>query len=132
MKDDPFFHPHLPEVARLVAEELGLGAAERLADAMGGEERKIPVDPTGSALEKRVGAAIAACLAAHYGGATIAIPNLNRRAESNRRRVLMNPRKSVNDLVKETGLSARQIRRIRASARDARDPAQPDLFDLFD
>lgn len=118
MPQDEF--DRMPEIMRRVAEELGVDAAVRLIDVLGGKDVFVPSKAEGSPLAEQVGIEIATVLCEEWPGIKIEVPNGKIwRAHRRRLAILSNPRKTTNELAEELGVTTRQVRYLRAAQRRA-------------
>jgi len=122
----------IPTTLMIVAEELGLAAAIALADEAGGERVVVPDTAKGSAIAQRFGDEVARVLVSNWGGLHLYIPNWKDREQVLREALVRdNPEASINELVRLTGLSDRQIYRIRKKIGDGIEHHQQGLLPLF-
>lgn len=111
--------PLIAEIADIVGEEKALG----LIVAFGGQEIRIPLRPRkGQVLVERVGMDVARALSAMRGGEKVPIPN--GAALRSKRRAVLAAKGSVSQIVRQTGATARWVRKVKN--------AEPQPLPLFD
>lgn len=123
----------LPALLADIAEDLGEGSALTLARELGGQTVKVPRNPEGSALERRVGVAIAGWLSERYAAEIVTIPMgpavgygqmLQRIGRAAADRSL-----SANEAARKAGCHVGTIKRRRGKVRRRDD--DPDQTSLF-
>lgn len=119
----------LPGVIGIVADQLGEGAALRLAGEFGGQRLYIDRFPRQDhKIARAVGMEISRVLSAEFGGENIEIPRAAAVVDGSiyRRDEILSSSESVNSLARRLGCTERRVRQVRSSA--AGDPRQWDIF----
>lgn len=125
------FKPYLPGVLSLIADEIGIGCAIKLARARGGRYTFIPKHPRpGQALVDIVGLEDAARISTLLGHGNVLIPCGNIGGAAGRRariEQMLSEGASFSTIAAEVDVHIRTVERVAASIRDA-DAEQPSLF----
>ena len=126
------FKPYLPGVLALIAEEIGVDLAIRLAKQRGGREIYIAKDPAPDcSLAKIVGLANAQKLYRLLGSGKMLVPAGNYCGQTGRRQriaMLLDQGLSHSAIAAEVDVHIRTVERMSAELRRPKDQRQPDLF----
>ena len=126
------FKPYLPGVLALIAEEISVALAVRLAKPRGGREIYIAKDPTpGSSLSEIVGQAAAQQLYKLLGSGKMLVPAGNISGQTGRRQriaMLLDQGMSHAFIAADVDVHIRTVERMSAELRCPKDQRQPDLF----
>ena len=126
------FRPYLPGVLALIAEEISLDLAVRLAELKGGREIYIPKNPgPETSLARMVGLENARLLFQTLGNGKLLVPAGNIGGQTGRRQrvaMLLDQGVSHSDIAAKVDVHLRTVERVAASLRDPDRENQGDLF----
>lgn len=129
----PVGHLRLPPMLRQIADEAGLTAALKLAQAKGGTEIYVPrTVKAGHWLAELLGLEEARAICRLYAGENISVPLGLSGAMQNARRTArqaLDEGASVAQAARAAGVTERTIYNLRREAEDRRAAAQGNLFD---
>ncbi len=126
------FRPYLPGVLALIADEISLDLAVRLAELKGGREIYIPKNPgPETSLARMVGLENARLLFQTLGNGKLLVPAGNIGGQTGRRQrvaMLLDQGVSHSDIAAKVDVHLRTVERVAATLRDPDRENQGDLF----
>lgn len=123
------FKPYLPGVLALIADNISVELAVRLAKQRGGREVYIAKNPApGSSISKIVGQANAQKLYKLLGSGKMLVPAGNISGQTGRRQRIAIQGLSHSRIAAEVDVHVRTVERVSAELRSPREQRQSDLF----